>query len=400
MTVTAKFVSKSTLILLFVHFIHQWIKFIDQIVFNQFIIYLYYNDYRQQTEFIDLKQIVKFILISKHHIFDRKKKEIVRILIISSYSTFFDRYDSRKLKIWKINSKKWKMIDAINEFHILNKKWFQCLSRKFFNIVLNEAHIIKNWISNVVTTVYWLNANFYLMTTIISMLNEIMNFKNYMRLIQFSNVDQLWFNESFINMKLKKNVNLYHFSNDHFESILRLIQKTTHDFIFRITIDSVIQNQRIVMIWQKCLIKRIHVFRISFNDAKIIEANLSKVKCTAMKCEFLFDEQKKYQNLKSLFLNKIITQNTETKKSKWFFDIHRKLCMYISWVKFAKLKIKINVKTISIKHWISQFDFFKIWLRLIYEKENIIMKIKVEKLFALVCQDAFKLKVLLMTFKI
>ena len=290
MIVTAKFVSKSTLILLFVHFIHQWIKFIDQIAFNQFIIYLYYDDYRQQTELIDSKQIMKFILTNKHHIFDRKKKEIVRILIINSYFTFFDRHDSRKLKIWKINSKKWKMIDAINESHILNKKWFQCLSRKFLNVVLNEAHIIKNLISNVVTTVYWLNANFHLMTTITSMLNEIMNFKGYMRLIQFSNVDQLWFSESFIDMRLKKDVNLYHFSDDHSESILRFIQKTIHDFIFRITIDSVIQDQRIVMIWQKCLIKRIHVFRISFNDAKTIEANLSKIKCTAMKCEFLSDE--------------------------------------------------------------------------------------------------------------
>ena len=104
--------------------------------------------------------------------------------------------------------------------------------------------------------------------------------------------------------------------------------------------------------------------------------------------------------MKSLFLNKIITQDIETKKSKWFFAIHRKLCMYISWIKFAKLKIKINVKTISIKHWVSQFDFFRVWLRLIYEKKNIIMKIKVEKLLALACQDALKLRVLLMTLKI
>ena len=160
-------------------------------------------------------------------------------------------------------------------------------------MIFDETHLIKNSQTEANLTVKWLEVNFYLFLTVISMPAGVFDFMSYMNILERPNLN-LYKEENLQTWSISEWKNLYRLDDDHSTAVLRLIRKAVKIFIFRITVTSAMQSQYIRTIWKECLIRRTYSSQISFNSGRIIGSAMPRIHATVFNCRFLSHELKHY----------------------------------------------------------------------------------------------------------
>ena len=365
--------AKSFLILMFLVLIAQWISKFVQIAFDQFIIYIYYDDERKNREKVifDVKSITD--TLTREHLMFNDNEQNAQIVIIFAYSIFAKRNELKALKTWRRNKKSYSN-KMIQESEIkLNHSWESDLFDAFDIVLYDEVHSLKSLTIKSAIIVQWLDVKFHVLITVTSMSNDIDDWVEYMFFIESKEANSWWSSQSLEFMRIDENVNSFDLSHDHSAVKLRLTIKATNEWIFHYRVSSVIKDLYIEFIFEKVLLRRTNSFRISFNDDRRIDDSISAVRAVLINCIHIVVEAERHRALENVLIDQLIVLDSRSnaqKKSKWSLRIHHQLQLLSMSLDLSRLDEIHNLKTENMKVIFETSKFHLSWLKTLDLNEN------------------------------
>ena len=378
--------------------IWQWIQEINQIVFNQFIIYFYYEDKRSgRNIFFDVK-IINEMFIRKHEIFNDKKQN-VKVIVIFVYITFAERNESKAQNIWKKNKRHFNSKKIENTETELNLLWVDNISKEFNILVCDECHMIKNSAVKASIALQWIKARFNILMSIIIMFNELSDFKDYWSFLKMKHSAFWWTFVSLHNMFIDADENFYKLFDDHSAVKLRLTAQIAKKYIHKNNYFDVIKELWLSKILKHVLLRRINASTVFFKNDRRIKNSLSAIKTVILNCVFNAAKVIQHKIIKNDLTDNLLISDTEEniKKKKYFLCIHRQLQLAFMSIKLQQLNEHFDLKIDVMKILFFRNDYHLNWIRHLHSKTNFVAtwSHNFMKQIKLLIKDASKMKTLL-----
>ena len=367
--------AKSILRIVSLHSKHQWLQDVFKF-FNAFFRMIDYHGESRAENNVN-------ILIKHHDIFRSDLDVTTRIIVIITSHTWNKRHNPQGRTEFKKKH--------------FNTAWSHNLQKCFDNDFIDEAHVIKNISVEITMTLLWLEIVFWILITGTVLANDVKDFKEFMKLLQHKKAKEWWKDDHLESLDVNAiNNNSYTLFDDHSKAKLRLTDEVVETFILESFFDVVEKDRLLAKVYQQILLRRTHVFKVSFNSFIIIEENLLKVQSAIIECQSIDKEYVAYKTKADVLLKTLILSNNDQKKPRWSIAVKRKLNMIIVWLDLLTLKdLDLNLKTTSLKKWLFKPDFVIDWMKTLHSEASIFQFAR-QNILTRLCDDDFKLRALLM----
>ena len=278
--------AKFILEIVFLHEKHQWIKNITKFFSNFFRVIDYHEEFRSKNKIN--------VLIKNHEIFRSDLDIIVRIIVIFTSHTWWNkRHDFQERNEFKKKNS--------------NISWSHNLTNLFDNEFIDEIHVIKNISVEITIVMLWLEIVFWILIIDTVLVNDIRDFKEFMKLLQHMKAKKWWKDDYLKTLNVNAiNNNFYILFDDHFEVKLRFIDETIETFIINSFVDVIEKKRLLIKMYKQIFLNRIHVFRMSFDFLTIIEKHFFKVQSTTIECQLTENEYVVYKIKTNVLLKTLI----------------------------------------------------------------------------------------------
>ena len=314
----------------------QWIEE-TQWVASDIKIYKYYEDKKKQSV---LNEIIIRENLNKDSALFNNYSDNVHFIVFTIYETLVSCHDVQAQHQWCIVHDQWNFKIAKQHKCDYDQMWLTSLNECFDTVILDKAHLVKNSIMKIQTVMLWLKMNFYLCLITTSLLTEMKDFAEFLRLIESVNTDELWssaFLKAF-DLNSDDDIDLYTLTSTHSARILCVILCAANQFVFADTVFSALAETKLQVIWQICIIHYTYIFWVSFNSSITIEEFLSHVKNTVIQTSFTSDKWCKYKKQTTDLTQRLVYTDTKIKRSQWSFEMLWKLMLICLWPDFQYIE--------------------------------------------------------------
>lgn len=333
------------------------------------------------------------MLGQNHAIFDERKEENLRTVVISSPKTWAARHGPNKLRDWRMKELNWTKAAAKHSDMLFDPDW-SCpflIPGKFRIVWVDEAHEIKRIDGHAAHAVEWLQPHFTGLSTATPFRNRLTDGEGYHRFIQLRN--PLSEDERKFYDVDSKNFNPYTLSDDR-ASDMRLDLTMAKRWIYNLVerddaksaLDAGYHMQRLNERW---MIRRTFSSEV---DGKAIGKSIPALIRRSM--YFPFSEKSAKEHDRETFKAfKCLITVTPEGELVWNAGSFRTCILEALWTKFYHISEMVYAN--SIEKWKKSGDILSKWLEMVADGEE-----KAGRQFArpspdtpleqvkLVCQDA------------
>ncbi|OBT70727.1 hypothetical protein VF21_10289 [Pseudogymnoascus sp. 05NY08] len=226
-----------------------------------------------------------------------------RTIILTSPDTLRARHGPTRLLNHRMNDLGWTKIQAEDAWRQPDRTWERDLSGLFEFLVIDEAHCIKNASTAISTTIKWMQPPFTILATATVLPNGINDFEGFVNIIQ-ANTD-LWTLENLQQWGVRRDVNPYEPPDDHPAAVLRMTLHAVHTWITGPNASLEKRGFYLEKAWKRCLLRRTYASKDPSDHNKVIGESLPRLFSRRIICRFSPDEQRSYNELSAMPLQKL-----------------------------------------------------------------------------------------------
>jgi SNF2 family DNA or RNA helicase len=307
--------------------ITQWARELQRISKTLYVL-LYYGDYRiESVPGTDRAKTVQSLITHDSELFDGSGKR-GRTVIITTYETWRSRHGPSALAAWR-KSNKLPGLPA----GVCDPTWPSNLSGKFQDVILDEAHLLRNPDSSQSIAVRWLKATFYLCMSATILFNSINDFKGYIDLIIPGDSECDWSKDSLDRLGVGPNVNPFSLESSHPGVVLQMTRGAIMRHIFNKNVTTTVAGARIRKLFAQMMIRRTLTSIMTINGRSfMIGESIPPSHSTVINCRFTVDERSLYTHLCASHYRGLITIVND----RYIFNMrkYRMLTLLTSWLGF------------------------------------------------------------------
>lgn len=311
------------------------VKFVDTISAERWRVLKYFGDTRGKDDQKNERVIGQ--LTQNHDLFEKTTAN-ARTIIITTIPTMDSRHGPQAMrdhisKLLDIRaSRAWETRFEPDR----NAKCF--LAKKFFNVVVDEAHLIKRWDSlkaqhgNWGTAIKWLEPDFYVLATATPGKNSLADWQGY---LSFTQPKKTPHNEKGQPFDAADAARLDPYGDDTLPPELRVLPVFANHHVFAEGVDASLKGVYIRMLQAQICVRR--SFSSKINGERLEDA-LPPIYKRAIDCVFATEEADKlYQRYQAMPASKLVRADKETGKITWNGGNYRHLCLLTTWIGFEAL---------------------------------------------------------------
>ncbi|KAG8528913.1 uncharacterized protein KY384_006602 [Bacidia gigantensis] len=383
---------RPTLLVVPGHLVPQWIRAFRTVSGDTFKIFKYWGDKKGKGLDIDEETQIDETLTLNNPLFDLKVEDNARKVVITTPQTLMTRNGPVKQASW-YKQMTGKTISKPGK-KIMNGAFPFSLKEGFHNVIIDEAHLLKDDDAEMSIAVQWLSGQFHILVTATPMPNDVTDFRGFFKLIQRKDHDQLWSKASLLNMNVKENVNPYALPDTHPAVCLRMTMKAAVAYIFPTTIPDTTQGNRLAMVFRQCLLRRTYASKVPFYTGEPIGSRMPRVQSFIIVCNMTPAEKQTYDRFDTEASSGLITGK---EKLKWNLGVFRLLGLASTWVHFPMLDCRTQMRAKDMKTITADAAFVRKWIGLIRHNDQRRGPIDPLEIVAAACEGSPKLRALLKT---
>lgn len=217
--------AKPTLIIVPPGLVYQWVDELHRAT-SKLKVYIYYGDYRKKSE--SNATVIDRRLTRDHELFDGHASR-AKCVVITAYQSWALRHGPSAITDWRVSKLRMKVASARLIQDKIDPSWPGYLGGCFEQVILDEAHLVKNSNSNQACAVAWLDADFHVCLTATPIYNSLEDFSGFLPLLLPRT--SIWTEENLKRFGVDETVNPFDLPHDHPASILQLSKKAQDKFI-------------------------------------------------------------------------------------------------------------------------------------------------------------------------
>ncbi|KAM5448074.1 hypothetical protein MaudCBS49596_005660, partial [Microsporum audouinii] len=305
--------------------VSQWEAEIQRIT-PKFRVVVYYGDSRAENHG------VKGRLEADMPMFDGGDK-CGDIIVLSSYQSFNARHGSAEKADWLREHPNARFTDG--------RSWRYDLSGLFGDVILDEAHTIKNLTAQTTHTILSLKADFYLCLTATPLFNSLLDFQGFQQFIFTQDADSAWDG-------IPEDTNPF---EQHEHKHLIMTPRAMDSFVWHKNVSSSTAGARLAKVWEKCLVRRTLTSRIPFNTGAVIGEDIPATQHKVVTAAFSDAEQTRYDAITKPLYRKLM-RKLPNGKLVWNMAKYRQLALLTSWLDFEYVHntIKSNNMPAAVRY--------------------------------------------------
>lgn len=346
------------------HLVWQWASELSKIS-GKFRVHIYFGDAREKPP-LNVKVLDK--LSSKSAIFEDKPANNA-VVVITSYQTMNSRHGPSKHASW-LSRNGAGPADTSGE---CSSDWPANLSRVFREVILDEAHMLRNISAHASICIQWLNAPFHLLLTATPIFNSLRDVRGLQELLLPIGNDHL-FNKHHKSHEF----NPFAVSDEDQSAILRLAPAALEANLWnpKEPLESWQAGLCLGKVWEHLLIRRSLNSRIPFRDGQKIGDMIPPCFRRSLKLHFTQPEQEQYKVWSRQIAHRMVTKLRDG-RLVWNMAKYRELALITTWLWFRYVHEDAKAgNSRQLTLWARNKSLGKRWIQKAMRIENKLLQVQ------------------------
>ncbi|GAB1199547.1 hypothetical protein APSETT444_008897 [Aspergillus pseudonomiae] len=315
--------SKPFLVVLPPSLIMQWCAEITRVT-DKLRVVLYYGNKTSKEGM----QPLKTILHKEHDLFDGSPVN-GRTVVITSYQTLSNRHGPAAVKIWCRKTGR----DYKKDIPASLPDFPHLLEGCFSDVIIDEAHTLRNSDTSQSQVVYWLKASFYLLLTATPIYNSREDMRGYIPLL-FHPPSQA---DKDILKKLGRDV--FKLPPENPARYICCTGEAVEEYILDRKVPPMTAGERLRVVFGLTMIRRALTSRLQSFGSRMIGSDIPPTHRRVCTVVFSREEQEMYTRASAPHFDGLFMKNPDDPtKVVWNMAKLRNLCLLTSWLGFEYLK--------------------------------------------------------------
>lgn len=319
--------------------IMQWAAEVTSIT-KELTVQLYYGDSRGSTE-IGVPQINRR-LKQEDKLFNGEP-ENARIVVLTTYQTLNQRHGPAAVKSWCQSTNQRYYDNATRPPSDFPFNIQEC----FHDVVLDEAHSLRNPMSSQTRAVYWLAASFHLLLSATLLYNSRDDMRGYMPLL--FTTPSIWGHTDWTTLGVSTEQNVFELPEDHPGAKLRCSVEAVEKYVLNQQVAPDVSGDRFRLVLKRLMIRRNLTSRIPFDSPMPIGADIPPIERKVINVIFSKPEDEMFSDLASNLRKGLFTRSPAD-RNKFIYNMRklRMLMLLSSWLGMHYVESSLEAQNIPV----------------------------------------------------